>query len=246
LGDYARDSSFPPIVLLDKPFKLVNHFARRLMLRVPARSLLPGRALLKKAVAPDGSVTQVGERKPPRKNEKLIHFVPKEYAADTIEFFRNSAKVKALAELIFTPSDPKDTPETRAEFESAVNAYKENLKASKLRYAAHEKRAEELCFAAIRELPPHLYKEAVLIDTTPFPRGLMFHARYNNQLFSSLSPEELIQLQTFENMSHTRFPHSEMKKRNPNLFLVAPDTLPSRQKEVALRNAANARSKTKK
>ena len=70
--------------------------------------------MLKKEVAADGSVTHVGDAKKHRgKKEKLIHFIPKEYATDTIEFFRNQARVKALTELIFSPRDPKDTPETR-------------------------------------------------------------------------------------------------------------------------------------
>ena len=106
-------------------------------------------------------------------------------------------------------------------------------------YARHEKRADELCFNAIRELPPDLYREAIRSNITPFPKGLMFHSRYNSQLFQSLSQDQLVQLQAFENLSHTRFPHSEVKRRSPHLFIVPADSIPSRQQELALSKAAN-------
>ena len=212
--------------------------------RVPARVTLPGRALLKKEVSPDGSISQVGDGKKHRgRKVKMIHFIPKEYATDTIDFFRNQTRVKALTELIFSPREPKDTPATRLDYETEVNAFEDALKERKQVYSRHEKRADELCFKAIRELPPDLYREAIRSNVTPFPKGLMFHARYNSQLFQSLSQDELVQLQTFENLSHTRFPHSEVKRRSPHLFIVAEDSIPSRQQELALSKAAS-KSKT--
>ena len=215
--------------------------------RVPTRSVLPGRALLKKEVAPDGTVTQIGEvKKHNPKNDEMIHFVPKEYAAETVEFFRIPAKVKALTELIFSPQDPQDTADSRKEYEEAQRDYNESIRFSKLRWSTHEKRAKELCFKAIRELPPDLYSEAILENTSPFPKALMFHSRFNSEIFPNLSWDELVQLQSFENLSHTRFPHSEVKRRSPNLFLVSADTLPSRQKEAALKSAANSRTKAVK
>ena len=204
--------------------------------------LLPGRALIKKKLGSDGKVTQVGENKGPPQQE-LVPYIPRELAADTIDFFRNNTKVKALLELIFSSEDAKDSAEDRKEFEESEAKLSSALSDIEASYRAHEVRAEELCFNAIRELPADLYAEAVLNSKEPMPRAFMLHVMYNKQWFSELSEPQLTKLQAFENLMHVRYPHSEMRKKKPELFWVPANQVVSKQQEIAMKNAANARAK---
>ncbi|KAL8455908.1 hypothetical protein Emag_000282 [Eimeria magna] len=68
-----------------------------------------------------------------------------------------------------------------------------------------------------------------------FPEELAFHQVYRQQIFDSLTPLEKRKLQVFQNLMHIRFPHAELKKREPQLFWISERQAVGRQKEQALK-----------
>lgn len=68
-----------------------------------------------------------------------------------------------------------------------------------------------------------------------FPEELAFHHVYRQQIFASLTETERHKLQVFQNLIHIRFPHSQLKKRQPELFWISERQAVGRQKEQALK-----------
>ncbi|KAL8275565.1 hypothetical protein Esti_000516 [Eimeria stiedai] len=68
-----------------------------------------------------------------------------------------------------------------------------------------------------------------------FPEELAFHQVYRQQIFDSLTPLEKRKLQVFHNLMHIRFPHAELKRREPHLFWISERQAVGRQKEQALK-----------
>ena len=197
--------------------------------------MLPTRALIKKQISADGKLRQLGDKAPP--DVEMVPYIPRELASDTIDFFRNNVRMKAIVEYIFSGHDVKESPEDRAEYDEAESRMRSETEAIEAAFKVHEQRAQELCFKAIRELPAELYQEAVQKSRTPMPRQLMLHVMYNDQWFNSLSEKELVRLQAFENLMHIRYPHSEMRKKKPELFWIPATQVVSRQKEMAMKGA---------
>ncbi|KAL8429375.1 hypothetical protein Efla_001213 [Eimeria flavescens] len=69
-----------------------------------------------------------------------------------------------------------------------------------------------------------------------FPEELAFHRLYRQQLIDSLTEQERHKLQVFQNLMHIRFPHADLKKREPHLFWISERQAVGRQKEQALKS----------
>mmetsp|Transcript_22261 Transcript_22261/g.39199 ORF Transcript_22261/g.39199 Transcript_22261/m.39199 type:complete len:209 (+) Transcript_22261:140-766(+) len=200
------------------------------MLRSPAFRLLPQRALAqtkKKAKKQQKKTAAAPEI-------KLVPYIPPELVKETREFFHNQPRFKALLELVFSPSDAKETEEDRLEFEKAQAEFQTIADRAQRVYEAHETRAEERMWKAIRQLPEDLHSEAIASKTEKVPHALLFHVRHRDEIFRSLHHEERRKLQCFHNLMHVRYPHSDEKKRNPQRFYIPENQVISRQKEAAL------------
>ncbi|OEH74247.1 hypothetical protein cyc_01916 [Cyclospora cayetanensis] len=68
-----------------------------------------------------------------------------------------------------------------------------------------------------------------------FPEALAFHQMYRQQLMEGLTATEKHKLQVFQNLIHLRFPHADLKKRQPELFWISERHAIGRQKEQALK-----------
>ena len=176
-------------------------------------------------------------------NQELVPYIPRELATDTIEFFRSQPKIKALCELIFGVDKTNNLADSdKAELEAKAHALDENRRRFDSAFRAHESRLQENIFAAIRELPPDLYHEAIQQSRRPLPRPLLFHTRYDKQIFARLDDRRLVELQAFENLMHVRYPHAEMRKRKPELFWISASQIVSKQQELAMKTAAQSRT----
>jgi hypothetical protein len=179
-------------------------------------------------------------------NQELVPYIPRELATDTIEFLRSQPKVKALCELIYGIEKMEKLPE-KDQSELAARKLKllQQRKQIDSAFRAHESKAQENIFDAIRQLPPDLYHEAIQSSRRSVPRKLLFHARFEKQIFSSLNDRRLVQLQAFENLMHIRYPHAEMRKRKPDLFWIPANQIVSKQQELAMKTAAQAKANRK-
>lgn len=200
------------------------------MLRSPAFRLLPQRALAqtkKKA-------KKQQKKTAPAPEIKLVPYIPPELVKETREFFHNQPRFKALLELVFSPTDPKDTEADRLEYEKAHSEFEQLADKARRVYQAHEDRARERMWKAIRQLPEDLHNEAIASKPDKVPHALLFHARHRDEIFRSLHDEERRRLQCFHNLMHVRFPHTDEKRRNPQRFWIPENQVISRQKEAAL------------
>ena len=68
-----------------------------------------------------------------------------------------------------------------------------------------------------------------------FPEELAFHRVYRQQLFDSLTDTEKHKLQIYFNLMHIRYPHADIKQRQPELFWISERQAIGRQKENALK-----------
>lgn len=165
---------------------------------------------------------------------RLAPHIPLELVKETRQFFNNTPRFRALLELVFSPREPQDTEEDRAEYEVARAEFETLAEKARQAYSAHEQRAETRMWRAIRQLPEDLHDEAVASKPESVPEPLLFHARHRTEIFNNLSPDEQRKLQVFQNLMYVRYPHSEEKQRNPDRFWIPENQVVSRQKEAAL------------
>ena len=200
------------------------------MIRSGARSLLrtPTRAL-KPVPGVNTAFNQAGE---PEDTKRTIPHIPREFAKDTIEFFRQSSPhVKSLLDLVFSaaplPAEDREVARQTAEYEKA-------LKERQQQFRAHEQRASRKMFEAMQNLPEDMYDEAVRKGEQLPPESLQFHEIYREQLMKeSLSDFELVKLQTFSNLMHIRYSHSEAKKKHKDKFFISEAAALNLRKERA-------------
>ncbi|PFH36719.1 hypothetical protein BESB_049110 [Besnoitia besnoiti] len=76
------------------------------------------------------------------------------------------------------------------------------------------------------------------VERFAFPRALMFHEMYGQQIFQSLTQLERRKLQVFMNLMHVRYPHAELKRDKPALFWLPERQVLSRQREGAYKRKA--------
>jgi hypothetical protein len=67
--------------------------------------------------------------------------LPPELTKETQQFFQNQPRLKALLELVFSPTDPKESDEDRTEFEQARAEFETLAAKARSVYEAHEARA---------------------------------------------------------------------------------------------------------
>lgn len=190
--------------------------------------VLPRRAL--KPVQGFNAPTNV-----PEEEKRTVPHIPREFAKDTIEFFRQSSPhVKSLLDLVFSPSEPKDSLEDRAEFDRMHSKYLSELEGRRLAYKKHEEKASRAMFSAIRNLPEDMYDEAVSKGDMMPPESLAFHEMYRADLMqNTLSDWEMVKLQTFSNLMHIRYSHSEAKKKHREKFFISESAALNLRKERA-------------
>ena len=180
---------------------------------------------------------------PEEESKKTVPFIPREFAKDTIEFFRQSSPhVKSLLDLVFSPVDAKVSEADRIEFEERTAQYNSELHRRRAAYAKHEEKAARVMFEAIRNLPEDLYDEAVRKGAMMPPDALQFHEMYRGQLMrESLSDWELVKLQTFSNLMHIRYSHSEAKKKHRDKFFISESAALNLRKERAKKEKNSAK-----
>jgi hypothetical protein len=199
-----------------------------------ARGVIPTRAL--KPVQGVNIPSMPGSAPAPdEESKRTIPHIPREFAKDTIEFFRQSSPhVKSLLDLVFSPSDPQVSDADQAEYDRMKKEYETELNRRRKRYAVHEQRASSKMFDALRNLPEDMYDEAVSKGEMLPPESLQFHEMYKDQLMeNSLSDWELFKLQTFSNLMHIRYSHSEAKKKHKDKFFISESAALNLRKERA-------------
>mmetsp|Transcript_16281 Transcript_16281/g.26025 ORF Transcript_16281/g.26025 Transcript_16281/m.26025 type:complete len:210 (+) Transcript_16281:133-762(+) len=166
--------------------------------------------------------------------QRLAPSIPQELTKETRQFFQSQPKFKALLELVFSPTNPKDTAEDQAEFELAKAEFDTMAAKARRIYEDQEQRANQRMWRAMLQLPEDLHAEAIASKPENVPRPLLFHERYRGEIFQSLTSHEQRKLQTFHNLLYVRYPHSEEKARNPERFWIPENQVVSRQKEAAM------------
>ena len=200
-----------------------------MLLRCRSKCVLPVRAL--QPVAGVNKSEPSSSSSNEEESKKIPH-IPREFAKDTIEFFRQSSPhVKSLLDLVFSPVNHQEDPEMlkiKTEFEKAVEA-KRSV------YKKHEEKASKAMFNAIKNLPEDLYDEAVRKGhSSAVPESLLFHEMYKEQLMKeALSDSELFKMQTFANLMHIRYSHSEAKKKHRDKFFISESQALNIRKERA-------------
>ena len=172
----------------------------------------------------------------PPEEKMTVPFIPREFAKDTIEFFRQSSPhVKSLLDLVFTPPVTETaSDEDLEEYERIVKEYETELANHRYRYNKHEEKAARCMHDAIRNLPEDMYEEAVRKGDMLPPESLQFHTMYKEQLMSeSLSDWEQVKMQTFSNLMHIRYSHSEAKKKHKDRFFISESAALNLRKERA-------------
>jgi hypothetical protein len=194
--------------------------------RSPMRALKPVRGV-------NAPLTSSGG---PPEEKMTVPFIPREFAKDTIEFFRQSSPhVKSLLDLVFTPPVSETaSEEDLEEYERMVKEYETELAKQRYRYQRHEEKAARCMHDAIRNLPEDMYDEAVRKGEMLPPESLQFHTMYRDQLMAdSLSDWEQVKLQTFSNLMHIRYSHSEAKKKHRERFFISESAALNLRKERA-------------
>jgi hypothetical protein len=197
------------------------------MLRTCSRVGVPVRAL---KPVPGVNMSQ-SKSEPPEETKKTIPHIPREFAKDTIEFFRQSSPhVKSLLDLVFS----QKSTDGQTEFNKMTEKYTQELEQRRRRYKVHEERASRLMFDAIKNLPEDMYNEAVRKGEMLPPESLQFHEMYKDQIMKeSLSDWELFKMQTFSNLMHIRYSHSEAKKKHRDKFFISEAAALNLRKERA-------------
>lgn len=198
-----------------------------MLLRCRSKTVFPLRALQSVAGV---NASQSAPSSSEAEETRTIPHIPREFAKDTIEFFRQSSPhVKSLLDLVFSPIDTQD-----AEYIKMTAKFEKAVEARRTLYKNHEERASRAMFNAIRNLPEDLYDEAVRKGTSLVPESLLFHERYKDQLMKQhLSDEELFKMQTFGNLMHIRYSHSEAKQKHRDKFFISESQALNIRKERA-------------
>lgn len=199
--------------------------------RFPVRALKPV-----KGVNYGGSSQSSSAMGGPPEEKTTVPFIPREFAKDTIEFFRQSSPhVKSLLDLVFTPPVQESaTEEDFEEYEKMVKEYEIELEKHRIRYRKHEERAARSMHDAIRNLPEDMYDEAVRKGSMLPPESLQFHNMYRDQIMEEkLSDWEQVKMQTFSNLMHIRYSHSEAKKKHKERFFITESAALNLRKERA-------------
>ena len=172
---------------------------------------------------------------------KVAH-IPREFAKDTIEFFRQSSPhVKSLLDLVFSAKELRAPLSEADEAEKAeqVRLYESAIAARRQKYALHEQEARRLMFDAIRNLPRDMYDEAVSKGNMFPPKSLLFHEMYKQDLMGKLSDWEMVKMQTFSNLMHIRYSHSDAKQKQRDRFFISESAALNLRKERAKKEKAN-------
>eukprot|EP00927_Polykrikos_kofoidii_P032958 TRINITY_DN27932_c0_g2_i1.p1 TRINITY_DN27932_c0_g2~~TRINITY_DN27932_c0_g2_i1.p1 ORF type:complete len:211 (+),score=38.62 TRINITY_DN27932_c0_g2_i1:79-711(+) len=197
--------------------------------------LLPWRALPQRALAKKkAKVVKPKKTQAAAPEVRLAPYLPPELTKETRQFFDHQARLKGLLELVFSPLEPRETEDDRLAFEEAKAEFDNFAGRARTIYEAHERQANESMWRAIKQLPEDLYDEAVASKTEKVPESLLFHVRYGNEIFRNLDDDERRKLQSFQNLMHIRYPHSDEKARNPSRFWIPENQVISRQKEAAM------------
>jgi len=172
----------------------------------------------------------------PPEEKNNVPFIPREFAKDTIEFFRQSSPhVKSLLDMVFTP--PVEETANDADYEeykANVAEYQKEVEKIRQKYARHEHLASRSMFDAIRNLPEDMYDEAVRKGEQLPPESLQFHEMYKDQIMEEcLSDWEQFKMQTFSNLMHIRYSHSEAKKKHKDRFFISESAALNLRKERA-------------
>ncbi len=178
--------------------------------------------------------------------KKNVPFIPREFAKDTIEFFRQSSPhIKSLLDLVFSsPGFSKDIPEEAlAALDAIDQQYMHALTDHRKKYETHVEKARRAMFHAIRNLPADMYEEAVESGEKLPPEALQFHEMYKDQIMKEnyLSDGELVKWQTFSNLMHIRYSHSEAKKKHKDKFFISESVALNLRKERAKQEKNNAK-----
>ena len=191
------------------------------------------RSCSRRALKPVPGVNVTSSQQAPEETKRTIPHIPRELAKDTIEFFRQSSPhVKSLLDLVFT--ERKVSAADQKEFDRMTAQYQAELEKRRAIYKQHEQKAAEKMFDAIRNLPEDMYDEAVRKGEMLPPEALQFHEMYKEQLMKdSLSDAELVKLQTFSNLMHIRYSHSEAKKKHKEKFFISEAAALNLRKERA-------------
>mmetsp|Transcript_120634 Transcript_120634/g.240215 ORF Transcript_120634/g.240215 Transcript_120634/m.240215 type:complete len:206 (-) Transcript_120634:55-672(-) len=197
------------------------------MLRTNAFRVLPMRALKKKPKKQQKKTSAPQE-------VRMVPYIPVELTKETQQFFGNSSRFKSLLDLVFSPLNPQDTEDDRLEFEQARAEFKTEAQRARQAYEAHERRARDCMWRAVRQLPEDLYEEAVASEPEPVPESLLFHERHRAEILRSLREDERRKMQVYYNLMYVRYPHVEERRRNPERFFIPETQVVSRQKEAAM------------
>lgn len=189
---------------------------------------------------PGVNASPAGAEGPPDE-KNTVPFIPREFAKDTIEFFRqtSSPHIKSLLDLVFSsPGFKSDLTEEEnsalAELEEIEREYAHALADSRKKYDAQLEKARRAMFHAIQNLPEDMYEEAVQKGEMLPPESLQFHEMYKEQLMKeNLSDWEQVKLQTFSNLMHIRYSHSEAKKKHKDRFFISESAALNLRKERA-------------
>ncbi|CAD7923565.1 unnamed protein product [Amoebophrya sp. A120] len=184
---------------------------------------------------------------------KLLPFLPGELVALTTSFLRREKNVKNLLQLIYSPAAPNDSEADREEYEKERRIYLSHLRKHEELLAKKKQLLEESTLKAIENLPKDFYEEAIESDNDPHPEGfrksdvwpkdMLFHQMFRQQIFADMTFPEKKRLQTFQNFMRIRYPHAEVKRNDPERFWIPESQFVSRQREsVRNKNAKMSRS----
>jgi hypothetical protein len=202
------------------------------------RRSLPLRFALKTVPGLNAPPVETG----PPEETNTVPFIPREFAKDTIEFFRQSSPhIKSLLDLVFSSPGFKredeispEELEALEELKSIESEYQKNLALAREKYETHLSKARRSMFHAIQNLPEDMYDEAVKKGEMLPPESLQFHEMYREQLMAeNLSDWEMVKFQTFSNLMHIRYSHSEAKKKHKERFFISESAALNLRKERA-------------
>ncbi|KAF8822559.1 hypothetical protein IE077_003461 [Cardiosporidium cionae] len=201
---------------------------------------LPGR-LLKKKTSPEAAAR--GDSRDGIVS-RYVPYLPPSFLSSTIKFLEDKDKLRYLLQLLYSPKDSHDTSEDRCVYQRQFERYSEIKESVEKCSRHHEEIAAAHVAKAIKNLPSDLYEEATQSEPQPLPDELKFHEMYRKQLFDNeLSSYEMKKLQTFQNLMHVRFPHTNAKREQPHLFWIKENLAMSRQKQAKERSLALRKKK---
>ncbi|CAD7930065.1 unnamed protein product [Amoebophrya sp. A25] len=174
---------------------------------------------------------------------KLLPHMPQELVTLTTSFLRKDKNLKNLLQLVYSPAEPAESEDDRAEYERERRIYLMELQNHREKLQKKRTQLEESILSAIRNLPAEHFDEAILSDNEPhpsgdrkseiLPRSLLFHQMYKGEIFRDMDFHEKKRLQTFQNLMRLRYPHTDTKRADPERFWIPESQFVSRQRESA-------------